>query len=40
MPGAGWFAYRIPQASVTVRPDTTHLATLANHWPDILATLQ
>lgn len=31
---------RIPGATVTVRPATTHLATLLAHWPDILATLR
>jgi pimeloyl-ACP methyl ester carboxylesterase len=39
MPGATWFAERIPQAALVVRPDTTHLATLAAHWTDILSTL-
>jgi pimeloyl-ACP methyl ester carboxylesterase len=39
LPGATWFADRIPHASLVVRPHTTHLATLAAHWPDILATL-
>lgn len=39
MPGASWFADRIPQTSLVVRPHSTHLATLADHWPDILATL-
>lgn len=40
LPGAAWFAHRIPQASVIVRPGTTHLATLAEHWPETLATLR
>lgn len=31
---------RIPGATVTVRPTTTHLATLLDHWPDILTTLR
>ena len=31
---------RIPGASVTVRPATTHLATLLAHWPDTLRTLR
>ena len=40
LPGATWFADRIPQASLVVRPPpSTHLATLADHWPDILVTL-
>lgn len=39
LPGSTWFAERIAQASLVVRPHTTHLATLAAHWPDILATL-
>lgn len=39
MPGARWFADRIPHASLVVRPHSTHLATLADHWPDILANL-
>lgn len=39
LPGATWFADRIPQASLVVRPGTTHLATLADHWPEILAAL-
>lgn len=40
LPGAAWFAHRIPQASVIVRPCATHLATLAEHWPETLATLR
>lgn len=40
LPGAAWFADRIPQATPVVRPGTTHLATLAAHWPEILATLR
>ncbi len=31
---------RITGATVTVRPATTHLATLLAHWPDLLATLR
>ena len=39
MPGAQWFAAQVPEASVVLQPRTTHLATLAAHWPEILATL-
>lgn len=39
LPGAGWFAERLPHAEVVVRPGTTHLATLLGHWPEILADL-
>ena len=40
MPGAAWFADRIPQAVLLVRPGTTHLASLVNHWPEVLASLR
>lgn len=33
-------ARRLQASSLVVRPGTTHLATLVNHWPDILATLR
>lgn len=39
LPGAAWFSGRVPHASLVVRPGTTHLATLAAHWPDVLTTL-
>lgn len=39
LPGAVWFADHIAQASLSVRPHSTHLATLADHWPDTLVTL-
>lgn len=39
MPGAAWWTDRIAGARVAVRPGTTHLATLATQWPEILATL-
>ncbi len=31
---------RLPDAEVTVRPATTHLATLVAHWADVLAALR
>jgi pimeloyl-ACP methyl ester carboxylesterase len=39
LPGAAWFSERVPHATLVVRPGTTHLATLAAHWPDVLAAL-
>ncbi len=39
LPGADWFATRIPHARVVVRPGVTHWATLAAYWPEVLATL-
>ncbi|WP_107766675.1 alpha/beta fold hydrolase [Nocardioides terrigena] len=39
LPGAAWFAERVPHAEVVVRPGSTHLATLLEHWPEILADL-
>jgi pimeloyl-ACP methyl ester carboxylesterase len=39
LPGADWFAARIPHASITVRPGVTHWATLAAYWDEILETL-
>ncbi|PUA81661.1 alpha/beta fold hydrolase [Nocardioides currus] len=39
LPGAAWWAGRIAGADVVVRPGTTHLATLAAHWPDVLTAL-
>ena len=39
LPGADWFATRIPHATVVVRPGVTHWATLAAYWPDVLTTL-
>lgn len=39
LPGGGWFAERIPGARLVVRPGTTHWATLAAYWPDVLSTL-
>ena len=39
LPGADWFAARIPHATVTIRPGVTHWATLAAYWEDILTTL-
>lgn len=39
LPGAAWFAARVPQAEVVVRPRTTHLAALLEHWPEILSDL-
>lgn len=39
LPGAAYFGARIPHAEVVVRPGTTHLATLLEHWPEILAGL-
>jgi pimeloyl-ACP methyl ester carboxylesterase len=37
--GARWWAERIPQAEVHVKPHTTHLATLLTQWPEILRDL-
>lgn len=39
LPGAAWFATQVPHAAVVLRPATTHLATLAAHWQEILVTL-
>jgi pimeloyl-ACP methyl ester carboxylesterase len=39
LPGAAWFAALVPHARVVVWPGTTHLATLLEHWPEILADL-
>ena len=39
LPGAAWLAERVPHAEVVVRPGSTHLATLLEHWPEILADL-
>lgn len=39
LPGAAWFADRIPHAELVVRPGATHLATLLQHWEEILADL-
>ena len=39
LPGADWFAARIPHAEVVVRPGVTHWATLAAYWPEVLGTL-
>ena len=36
LPGAAWFAARIPHARVVVRPGVTHWATLAAYWPEVL----
>ncbi len=38
-PGADWFAAQIPHATVTIRPEVTHWATLAAYWDEILTTL-
>jgi len=37
--GGDWFAARIAGAELVVRPGATHWATLAAHWPDVLAWL-
>lgn len=34
-----WLADRIPQAALTVLPDTTHLGTLIAHWDEVLRPL-
>jgi pimeloyl-ACP methyl ester carboxylesterase len=34
-----WWAERLPQATVAVAPDTTHLTTLLTQWPEILRRL-
>ncbi len=39
LPGGDWFAARLAGAELVVRPGATHWATLASHWPDILAWL-
>jgi pimeloyl-ACP methyl ester carboxylesterase len=39
LPGATWFSEQVSQASLVVWAGTTHLATLAAHWPEILAAL-
>lgn len=35
-----WLADHIPRARLVVRPEATHLATLLEHWEDILTTLR
>lgn len=34
-----WLAARIPSATLRIREGSTHLATLMNHWDDMLTTL-
>jgi pimeloyl-ACP methyl ester carboxylesterase len=34
-----WLARHVPSAVLVVRPDTAHLSTLLDHWPEILTTL-
>jgi pimeloyl-ACP methyl ester carboxylesterase len=34
-----WWAERLTDSRVVVRPGSTHLATLLDHWPDVLGTL-
>ncbi|MFB6724977.1 alpha/beta fold hydrolase [Kribbella sp. NPDC056345] len=34
-----WLAGRIPDATLVVHPETTHLAVLHEHWPDVLSAL-
>ncbi len=34
-----WLAGRIPDATLVVHPQTTHLAVLHEHWPDVLSAL-
>jgi hypothetical protein len=36
---AHWFAERIPQANVTIRPGEGHGTTIFTHWDDMLVTL-
>jgi pimeloyl-ACP methyl ester carboxylesterase len=38
--GSRWWAERVRQAEVEVRPGTTHLATLLSQWPAILRRLE
>ena len=35
-----WWAGRLTDSRLVVRPGTTHLATLLAHWPDVLGTLK
>jgi pimeloyl-ACP methyl ester carboxylesterase len=35
-----WLAEHIPGATLVVREQTAHLATLLNHWDEILCTLR
>ena len=35
-----WLAEHVPGATLVVREQTTHLATLVQHWDDILTTLR
>jgi pimeloyl-ACP methyl ester carboxylesterase len=38
--GAAELVAGLPDVEVTVRPGTTHLATLVAYWPEVLTTLR